>query len=664
MLLPAFICSIEKNVIYSMRKLLLIISILLVGVALNAQSKRDSLLRVLRTAKEDTAKITLLLAVQKTYSANNFDSSFYYINTAKDLADKLKTDKFDYPINNKYSIYYYFKNDYDKAISYALKAKEVAEKQKDLVLLARTYNNIAGIHNHFNHPKIAIEYMLKCLDIAERAKDSSTFSSYNVTASETYGSLRQWDKAAIYAIKGIGYGKQFNEVGSVMNGMNNLSVCYSQLNKLDSAVWINEQQLALAKRENNIVHTNYALINLCYNNFRNGNTKAMKPYCDELRRNNNSLPGMRLAAEANVALALGFIGEEKYVQAAAQLDSGILTATAEENNISLENLYKTYSVLYYLQKKIKEAELYVYKTDSVVSKRNLEELNQYAEDLEKKYGTEKKEAQIQLQQTQLKQKNTLNYLLILGAAALLIILLLGYRNYKNRQRLQQLKIDELLAEKKLTATEAVLKGEEQERTRLAKDLHDGLGGMLSGVKYSLSNMKGNMIMTPDNLQAMERSIDMLDGSIKEMRRLAHNMMPEILVRYGLNVALQEFCSDIDQSGVIRADYQSVGMDKVVVEQTTAITLYRIVQELVNNAIKHAAAKNVLVQAHASEQEKLLTITVEDDGKGFDVDTLQRSPGIGWSNIQNRVEFLKGKIDVKSAPDKGVSVLIEVNVSGF
>ena len=116
-------------------------------------------------------------------------------------------------------------------------------------------------------------------------------------------------------------------------------------------------------------------------------------------------------------------------------------------------------------------------------------------------------------------------------------------------------------EKKLTATEAVLKGEEQERTRLAKDLHDGLGGMMSGIKYSLQTMKKNLIMTPENQQAFERSMDMLDSSINEMRRVAHNMMPEALVKFGLDTALNDFCDDVNQSGALQVSYQSIGMDK-------------------------------------------------------------------------------------------------------
>jgi signal transduction histidine kinase len=183
--------------------------------------------------------------------------------------------------------------------------------------------------------------------------------------------------------------------------------------------------------------------------------------------------------------------------------------------------------------------------------------------------------------------------------------------------------------------------------------------MLSGIKYSMNTMKGNLIMTPENQQAFERSMDMLDSSIKEMRRVAHNMMPEALVKFGLDTALKDFCNDINQSGALNVNYQSIGMEAAAVDQTTAITVYRIVQELINNTMKHAAAKNAIVQL--SKENNKLSITVEDDGKGFDTAILQGAKGIGWTNIQNRVEFLKGKLDINSGEGKGTSVLIEMNV---
>lgn len=239
---------------------------------------------------------------------------------------------------------------------------------------------------------------------------------------------------------------------------------------------------------------------------------------------------------------------------------------------------------------------------------------------------------------------------------LIVMTIFIYRMYRQRQRLQQQRINELETEKKLAATEAVLKGEEQERTRLAKDLHDGLGGMLSGIKHSMQTMKGNLIMTPDNAQAFERSIDMLDSSIKEMRRVAHNMMPEALVRFGLDTALRDFCSEIDQTNVIQVDYQSIGMERQpVLDQSMSIAIYRIVQELVNNIIKHAQARQAIVQL--THDKNSISLTVEDDGKGFDSRTLEQAGGIGWQNIKSRVAFLKGIIHLQSE-GKGTSVLIE------
>jgi signal transduction histidine kinase len=181
--------------------------------------------------------------------------------------------------------------------------------------------------------------------------------------------------------------------------------------------------------------------------------------------------------------------------------------------------------------------------------------------------------------------------------------------------------------------------------------------MLSGIKHSFQNMKGNLVMTPDNHQAFERSMDMLDSSIKEMRRVAHNMMPEALVKFGLDTALKDFCNDINQSGALRVTYQSIGMENTAIEQTMAITIYRIVQELINNSIKHAAAETAIVQISKTNGD--ISITVEDDGKGFDTTLLKGTKGMGWGNIESRVEYLKGKVDVQSEPGKGTSVLIEI-----
>ncbi|MBK7345414.1 MAG: hypothetical protein IPI98_00445 [Chitinophagaceae bacterium] len=140
-----------------------------------------------------------------------------------------------------------------------------------------------------------------------------------------------------------------------------------------------------------------------------------------------------------------------------------------------------------------------------------------------------------MQNISIKQKSTLNYILAGFLAAVLFIGFLGYRNIRHKKLLTKQqdeihhqRISELEKDKQLVAVDAMLKGQQEERSRLAKDLHDGLGGLLSGVKFSLSNMKDNLMITPENMTVFERSLDMIDTSIKELRRVAHNMMLKCL----------------------------------------------------------------------------------------------------------------------------------------
>jgi signal transduction histidine kinase len=213
-------------------------------------------------------------------------------------------------------------------------------------------------------------------------------------------------------------------------------------------------------------------------------------------------------------------------------------------------------------------------------------------------------------------------------------------------------------DKQLAAVDAMLKGQEDERNRLAKDLHDGLGGLLSGVKFSLSNMKDNLIITPENMAVFERSLDMLDTSIRELRRVAHNMMPEMLTRFGLDEALKEYCSSVNATKMVIVKYQSVGMESRF-DQSAEIIIYRIIQELVNNILKHAMATEAFIQL--VKENSRLNIVVEDNGKGFDTGMLETNKGAGWVNIRSRVEYLKGQLDVHSEPGKGTLVNIEFNL---
>jgi two-component system NarL family sensor kinase len=272
--------------------------------------------------------------------------------------------------------------------------------------------------------------------------------------------------------------------------------------------------------------------------------------------------------------------------------------------------------------------------------------------------------QQQIQQLSLRQKNFFIYGLVALLAFVTVLGFVYYRYVRQKQQLteqdsqlKEQKIKQLEQEKQLSAVDGMLRGQEEERSRLARDLHDGLGGMLSGIKSSLTVMSGNQIVPEESALAFGKVIDHLETSIQELRRVARNMMPEALVRFGLKDALQDYVDYLNHSGQ-HIDYQTFGLEERP-PQTTEIIVFRIVQELLNNVQKHANASQTLVQL--IRDDKRFHLTVEDNGKGFDTSRLAQEQGIGWLSIQSRVDYLNGTLDVTSALGKGTTVNIEFSM---
>jgi signal transduction histidine kinase len=160
------------------------------------------------------------------------------------------------------------------------------------------------------------------------------------------------------------------------------------------------------------------------------------------------------------------------------------------------------------------------------------------------------------------------------------------------------------------------------------------------------------------MTVFERSLDMLDTSIKELRRVAHNMMPEMLTKFGLDEAVKEYCNTINTARLLTVKYQSLGMEERL-EKSVEIIIYRIVQELLNNIMKHAAASEAFVQI--IREDNRLNVVVEDNGKGFDPLVSENNKGAGLVNVRSRVDYLKGQLAIHAEPGKGTLINIEFNI---
>ena len=296
--------------------------------------------------------------------------------------------------------------------------------------------------------------------------------------------------------------------------------------------------------------------------------------------------------------------------------------------------------------------------------------------LENQYQARQKEQQIRtlrqtqrLQRAELRRQRTLNVLyltllgglLLLGALAFVVV---RQRRQRQRQRevAQEARIVALQQERQLLATEAMLRGQEEERGRLARDLHDGLGGMLSTVKLYLGSARGNLVLTPDSARLFARSIEHLDSSIQEMRRVARDLMPEALLTFGLPAAVRDLCETLQHGQPpLRVQCEVFGLENLEerLPQRTELVVYRLVQELLNNVLRHAHAQQVIVQLtrHGSQVQ----VVVEDDGRGFDPAARPLTAGVGRRSIQARVDYLGGTLDLRSAPGQGTSATIDFHL---
>ena len=198
---------------------------------------------------------------------------------------------------------------------------------------------------------------------------------------------------------------------------------------------------------------------------------------------------------------------------------------------------------------------------------------------------------------------------------------------------------------------------EQERTRMAKELHDGLGSMLSGIKHSFTAMKNKLTLNKNEQDSFHTNIEKLNDSISEIRNISHSMASDSLLQYGLENSLRDYCRNISQPGELNISFNSLNTSDILLNNEVVFHIFRIVQELLQNIIKHSNAVNALVQL--SYNNKVLYLNVEDDGKGFDLNYISKNKGMGLKNIESRIKILKGTIDFKSASNQGTSVMIEI-----
>ncbi len=638
-------------------------------IKLKGQSKiQDSLYQQLRHEMPDTSRVQLYIALGKQYINQHPDSALLYLNKAANLAQTIGYIK---GIIRAYANQTDVLNRqlaFDQALQLNRKSLALAKKHRLKQQIANSYQNLGISYSYKGEYETSLDYYLKSLSIYEglQSKPSLQITYSNLCALYTIN-IRDYSKAIYYGEKALQLAHESQDNTAIASARLNMGAALMHLKKYSEAKVSFQEAYVRSKEASNTYVQSIALLSLGDVQLQTRHYAEAIPFFDQMLQLTQQTPNIASQAMAFRGLAVCHLNTkqlhkaQQYARQSVELcrkhslleiwdHSAFIWSDIE---LALGNL-KGYNDLWQ-------------EGDSIQNLTLTEKSQQNLRELEAKYETGKKIALIgqlqkekQIQQLSLKQKNTLNYVFSGALISLLSVGLLFYKTTRNQkiitrqtQTLQQQRIRELEQSQQLLAANSMIQGQEVERRRLAQDLHDGLGGMLSGIKLSLSDMKGNLILSEENAARFSVSLEQLDNTIRELRRVAHSLMPEALVRFGLTRALQDFCNELGRAAQLHIDLQIIGIDTRL-HSDIEITIYRIVQELLNNVVRHANATTVLVQI--AQTDELLSLTIEDNGQGFAPE--QISEGIGLANIRSRVDYLKGTLDIQTAPGAGTAINID------
>lgn len=592
--------------------------------------------RTQEVTQKDSVALSECISKSSYFRRVNYDSSLLYIRKALDISLHMHSLKFVSLAEQNLGDYYLSKERFRDALACYLKCIGVEEARNDKLRLADIYAQLGKTYYYMEMFPQSLDYETRALEIYVKSNDTlgiaNTYEKLgNLHSSREFCEKRSKEEKKKDFIVAIDYFKKSEKqylLSGSKEGMASLNISfasiYNKIKRPDIALGYIQKALAYYKSINDPESTSDALYVM-------GKTyRRLKEYDKSMSAFNES--------EA--------IGKANHLYQGIQfLYEAMATTLADKGD------YKQ-AYQYYIR--------YMTIRDSIY---NSEKSRQFIE-LETKYKSEVRQNQILQLISEKRGRNSLVYMLT-GIIVLLAVFIYNHVRLLRQNKIianqkieiRENKILELEKERVYLAARSVLEGEEAERSRLAGDLHNGLGGLLSGIKLNLSSMKENSVISHENVSTFNHALSLLDTSIIELRRIAHNLMPETLTHYGLRTALEDFCIQVSPAGKPEINVRFFG-DEIRNNKELELTMYRIIQELVNNSLKHASATLITIQVFSEPQR--LVAQIIDNGCGFD-NTGNVFSGKGLENIYSRVTAINGKLDIWSEPGQGTEISIEIEI---
>lgn len=512
------------------------------------------------------------------------------------------------------------------------------------------------IFNELGNFKTAYTYYFTALDNYDLAKNKDKKIGTLNNIGVIYLNLQNYDKALTYFEQALDSTVQQKDTILVASVLNNVAICYSEKNPKKALRELNEG-IKLSEKVNNQygLCISYQVMGNIYLN-QNDRQKAFDAYTKSIE----------IAEKANLShqLAISRIGLGRVMLQMEKIDEAlkiafeVMEVAKEQNNLVLKS--ESHHILSDIYKKNKEFEKsLVHFQEHVKAQQELTNqtvVNQIY-DVEVSHLSQlNKTQQLEIEKKELaiSKKNDLLLFISIAFALLLIGLYLAYRNHRHKQKVKLQKTIIELTKKK---SNAALEAEIQERKRIGQELHDSLGYLLSlaGLQASVLRKKKDITEAKKN-ELLNSLMESIDDAFEEVRNISHNLAPSLLSEYGLAGALKNISDRINQSSKLKMSFDTFGLDNKLDELIENV-LFRTIQEIVNNTIKHAEATELFIQIIQDNHQ--ITLMAEDNGKGFDTEEIKKQSSFGLYHIKSSIENLNGTIFIDSKNNRGtiISILI-------
>ncbi|MEI7736160.1 MAG: sensor histidine kinase [Ferruginibacter sp.] len=518
---------------------------------------------------------------------------------------------------------------------------------------ARSLTNLGAIETIKGNYAAALQYYFDALKIWEAVGYTRGVMLGKNNIGEVYGNFRKPDLQFKYLNEALAIATENNFEEGIALIKQNLSIYYSGKGDFKTAFNNQLEAVRLFIQQNKMSEAALGYSNAGAYQFLTGKIDSALVYYFKSRDIGDTLNDLRVQSVSNANIAEAYENLGKIAEAIIYYNKSINYSRAGELKEQLLFCYGQLAGIY--QKKadypaaITFMKMQQQVKDSIINIASAKQVNE----LQTQYETAKKEQQIQQQQFELTTKN---YWIAAIAGLLVLGGLLGFSFYRSNKLKQQKRLQEEIMQQQDRATRAVIEAEENERKRIAGELHDGVGQTMSAAKMNLSSIESRLnFNNEEDRIAFEKIVNLVDESCKEVRSVSHNMMPNALLKSGLSNGVKDFIDKID-SRILKVNLYSEGLNERIDSNVEAV-LYRVIQECVNNVIKHSGANELDISLIKDGDG--IAATIEDNGKGFVVLEKTVTEGIGLKNIRTRIGYLKGTVDFDSAPGKGTLVAIHV-----